>query len=40
MWEETCAMNEQKAYYGGKLAEKDMQFCIDYAKLMQRFFKE
>ena len=29
------AVNEKKAYYKAKLGEKDMQFCIDYAKLLE-----
>jgi len=28
------AVNEKEGYYKAKLGEKDMQFCIDYAKLL------
>ncbi|MEN6635611.1 MAG: DUF4332 domain-containing protein [Clostridiaceae bacterium] len=31
------AVNAEKGYYKAKLGEKDMQFCIDYAKLLVRY---
>ena len=31
------AVNSQKNYYNAKLGEKDMEFCIDYAKLLMKF---
>ena len=31
------AVNEQKKLYNAKLGEKDMQFCIDYAKLLLKY---
>lgn len=31
------AVNEKKHYYGAKLGEKDMRFCIDFAKLLIRY---
>ncbi len=31
------AINEEKQYYKAKLGEKDMQFCIDFAKLLIRY---
>jgi len=31
------AVNEEKGYYKAKLGEKDMQFCIDYAKLLEKY---
>jgi len=34
LWEATCAVNDEKAYYGGVLSVKDMQFCIDYASMI------
>ena len=30
-------VNAEKGYYKAKLGEKDMQFCIDYAKLLERY---
>jgi len=30
-------VNETKHYYGAKLGEKDMQFCIDFANLLVRY---
>lgn len=34
MLEAMSRVNEQRRYYKAKLAEKDMQFCIDFAKLL------
>ena len=31
------AVNEKAGYYKAKLGEKDMQFCIDYAKLLEQY---
>jgi len=31
------AANDEHGYYKAKLGEKDMQFCIDFARLMERF---
>ena len=31
------AANAEHGYYQAKLGEKDMQFCIDFARLMERF---
>ena len=31
------AINEKEGYYKAKLGEKDMQFCIDYAKLLELY---
>jgi hypothetical protein len=31
------AVNEKEGYYKAKLGEKDMQFCIDYARLLERY---
>ena len=31
------AVNVEKGYYKAKLGEKDMQFCIDYAKLLETY---
>ena len=30
-------VNEIKCYYKAKLGQKDMQFCIDFALLLQRY---
>jgi len=30
-------VNEVKQYYNARLGEKDMQFCIDFAKLLTKF---
>lgn len=34
MLKRVSAVNAEKSYYKAKLGEKDMQFCIDYAKLL------
>ena len=31
------AANAEHGYYKAKLGEKDMQFCIDYAKLLEKY---
>jgi len=31
------AVNEKEGYYKAKLGEKDMQFCIDYARLLEQY---
>jgi hypothetical protein len=31
------AVNAEKGYYKAKLGEKDMQFCIDFAKLLEKY---
>ena len=31
------AVNAEHGYYKAKLGEKDMQFCIDFARLIERF---
>lgn len=33
------AVNEQKKYYSAKLGVKDMQFCIDFAVLLEKYCK-
>ncbi len=33
------AVNEQKKYYSAKLGVKDMQFCIDFAVLLEKYSK-
>ena len=37
MLSRVSTINAEKNYYKAKLGEKDMQFCIDYAKLLERF---
>lgn len=37
MLEKVSAVNEARHYYKGKLGEKDMQFCIDFALLLSKF---
>ena len=37
MLSRVSAVNAEKGYYKAKLGEKDMQFCIDYARLLIRF---
>lgn len=32
-------VNDDKGYYKGQLGIKDMQFCIDYAMLLQKYDK-
>jgi uncharacterized protein DUF4332 len=36
----TCTVNDEKAYYGGVLSVKDMQYCIDYATMIKGFTQE
>ena len=31
------AVNTEKGYYKARLGKKDMQFCIDYAKLLEKY---
>lgn len=31
------AVNAKKGYYKAKLGEKDMQFCIDYARVLEKY---
>ena len=31
------AVNNEHGYYKAKLGEKDMQFCIDFARLIERY---
>ena len=37
MLSRVSTVNAEKGYYKAKLGEKDMQFCIDSAKLLERF---
>lgn len=37
MLSRVSAVNEKAGYYKAKLGEKDMQFCIDYARLLERY---
>ncbi len=37
MLHRVSAVNAEKNYYKAKLGEKDMQFCIDFAKLLVRY---
>ena len=37
MLQRVTAVNAEKNYYKAKLGEKDMQFCIDFAKLLERY---
>ena len=37
MLKKVSYVNEEKQYYRAKLGEKDMQFCIDFAKLLIRY---
>lgn len=37
MLEKVTSVNNLKHYYNAKLGEKDMQFCIDFAKTLLRF---
>ena len=37
MLQRVSAVNEEEGYYKAKLGEKDMQFCIDYAKLLELY---
>ncbi len=37
MLKKVTAVNEEEGYYKAKLGEKDMQFCIDFARVLGRF---
>lgn len=37
MLEKVSAVNEARHYYKGKLGQKDMQFCIDFAFLLNKY---
>ena len=37
MLQKVTAVNEKKGYYKAKLGEKDMQFCIDFARVLIKF---
>ena len=37
MLQRVTAVNDAKGYYKAKLGEKDMQFCIDFAKLLMQY---
>jgi len=37
MLSSVSAVNEKEGYYKAKLGEKDMQFCIDYARLLEQY---
>lgn len=37
MLQKVSAVNEEKGYYKAKLGEKDMQFCIDFARVLMKF---
>lgn len=37
MLEKVTVVNEAKCYYKAKLGQKDMQFCIDFALLLNKF---
>ena len=37
MLEKVTVVNETKCYYKAKLGKKDMQFCIDFALLLNKF---
>lgn len=37
--EQVNRINEEKGYYKGKLGEKDMRFCIDFAQLLIKYAK-
>jgi len=37
MLKRVSAVNEKEGYYKAKLGEKDMQFCIDYARLLEQY---
>ncbi len=37
MLEKVSAVNEIRQYYKAKLGQKDMQFCIDFASLLERY---
>lgn len=37
MLEKVTVVNEKQQYYKAKLGQKDMQFCIDFALLLERY---
>ena len=37
MHQKVSAVNDQKGYYKAKLGVKDMQFCIDFARLLMKY---
>ena len=37
MLEKVSAINERRQYYKAKLGQKDMQFCIDFATLLEKY---
>lgn len=37
MLEKVSAVNERQRYYKAKLGQKDMQFCIDFARLLEKY---
>ncbi len=37
MLADVSAINARKGYYRGKLGEKDMQYCIDFASLLAKY---
>ncbi|MEL7609447.1 MAG: helix-hairpin-helix domain-containing protein [Bacillota bacterium] len=37
MLEKVSAVNQIRQYYKAKLGQKDMQFCIDFASLLERY---
>ena len=37
MLEKVSAVNDIRQYYKAKLGEKDMQFCIDFALLLDKY---
>lgn len=37
MLAKVSAVNEEKHYYKAKLGQKDMQFCIDFARLINKY---
>lgn len=37
MLEKVSAINESRQYYKAKLGQKDMQFCIDFAILLEKY---
>lgn len=39
MLNKVSAANEKQQYYKAKLGQKDMQFCIDFALLLERYSK-
>ena len=37
MLEKVSAINERERYYNARLGQKDMQFCIDFAALLEQY---